>query len=453
MFKKIISTVSALAIAATIAPAAFAEEETGGISIMYNGSYMEFDDVAPELINDRTMLPFRKILETMGAEVTYDEATDTAKAVRGDTTVEFTLTGTTVTITNNGEVSTIEMDVAPVLKNDRTLVPVRFMSEALSMNVGWDDESQTVYIVDMEKYLDDIKEGAPKFYELLSVANAQPSEYVSDMTIDFSLNSETKEPNEEAEASVIELSAAIKNNKLNDVNVITLNGDLKSNADDSFSSLTSGDMLEIEDLALTTVALDDKIYMQTNMFEKLSDANPSSGKLLAAAVFVNDETWLRIERSDIEEGKFDDISTIDMIETIADMSFTGMVSGLIPSGDITQEQAWTIDIALTWIAANEQYLTVTKTGDNSYTYSFDMPDEYGTAMTISGTIVNGIETEYSASMQFNVDTSQESPEAYDIIDMSVSVTSKLDTSATPTVPEYDTSADNISLYLTLAGMM
>jgi hypothetical protein len=42
---------------------------------------------------------------------------------------------------------TVIMDVAPKIENQRTLVPLRFISEALGAEVGWDDKTKTVTIV------------------------------------------------------------------------------------------------------------------------------------------------------------------------------------------------------------------------------------------------------------------------------------------------------------------
>ncbi len=119
------------------------------VKVLINGQTVMFD-VSPQLINDRTMVPMRKIFEDVGAVVEWDDATQTvtAKRVTSDswdiTTTEVKLTIGEKTIYINGVPQ--EIDVAPVVIDDRTLVPVRFISEALGAKVEWLDESQVVKI-------------------------------------------------------------------------------------------------------------------------------------------------------------------------------------------------------------------------------------------------------------------------------------------------------------------
>lgn len=79
----------------------------------------------------RTMVPFRVLGETFGAEVNWDQDTQTVTYTYGDT--ELTMTIGEETYTVNGTEKT--MDTAPVLSGDRTYVPVRFVGEALGYTV------------------------------------------------------------------------------------------------------------------------------------------------------------------------------------------------------------------------------------------------------------------------------------------------------------------------------
>ena len=79
----------------------------------------------------RTMVPFRVLGETFGAEVNWDQDTQTVTYTYGDT--ELTMTIGEETYTVNGTEKT--MDTAPVLSGDRTFVPVRFVGEALGYTV------------------------------------------------------------------------------------------------------------------------------------------------------------------------------------------------------------------------------------------------------------------------------------------------------------------------------
>ena len=125
----------------------------GGISVQLNGEAMAFTDAAPEITNDRTFLPFRAVLEAIGAEVGYDAETSTVSAKRDGVDLSMVLGQNTAAVTQDGQTRTVEMDVAAYVKNGRTYVPVRFVAEAFGCNVGWDANSRTVIIVDVETLL------------------------------------------------------------------------------------------------------------------------------------------------------------------------------------------------------------------------------------------------------------------------------------------------------------
>ena len=87
----------------------------------------------------RTMVPFRVLGETFGAEVNWDQDTQTVTYTYGDT--ELTMTIGEETYTVNGTEKT--MDTAPVLSGDRTFVPVRFVGEALGYTVTALQDTET----------------------------------------------------------------------------------------------------------------------------------------------------------------------------------------------------------------------------------------------------------------------------------------------------------------------
>lgn len=111
------------------------------IKVAIDGEYVEFD-VQPQLINNRTMVPLRAIFEALGAEVDWDESTQTVIAMKDDITVTATIGSTKMYIDDEERT----MDVAPMLLNGRTLVPVRFVAEAFECEVFWSDEDYSVYI-------------------------------------------------------------------------------------------------------------------------------------------------------------------------------------------------------------------------------------------------------------------------------------------------------------------
>lgn len=113
----------------------------GAIGLVVDGQQLVLD-VEPQVVQQRTLVPLRAIFEELGATVTWDQATQTARAVKGSDTVQITLNSTTAYV--NGEAQTL--DVPAMAIDGRTLVPVRFVSEALDAQVDWLQDTQTVRI-------------------------------------------------------------------------------------------------------------------------------------------------------------------------------------------------------------------------------------------------------------------------------------------------------------------
>ncbi len=127
-----------LIIALMMSTVAFAGNE---IKVAIDGEFVEFD-VKPQLINDRTMVPLRAIFEALGAEVEWVNETQTVIATKDGITVKASIGSTKMYIDDNERI----MDVAPMLIDGRTLVPVRFVAEAFDCDVDWDGESNTVNV-------------------------------------------------------------------------------------------------------------------------------------------------------------------------------------------------------------------------------------------------------------------------------------------------------------------
>lgn len=123
---------------------ALAEEVTVGVEL--NGVRLEFD-VPPQIINGRTMVPVRKIFESLGAEVNWDGETRTVTAKTEERIVVMQIDNTVISV-NSTE---IVLDVPPMIVNDRTLVPVRAASEGLGAVVQWRDETKTVIITTQDE--------------------------------------------------------------------------------------------------------------------------------------------------------------------------------------------------------------------------------------------------------------------------------------------------------------
>lgn len=109
--------------------------------------YADEPSVAPYLDNGRTFVPVRFLSEQMNARVEWDNATETVTISKNGRVVKMQVGSSTYTI--DGQ--TRQMDVPAMYKNEpgkyrRTMVPLRFVSEALGMDVQWDADNRAVIV-------------------------------------------------------------------------------------------------------------------------------------------------------------------------------------------------------------------------------------------------------------------------------------------------------------------
>jgi hypothetical protein len=117
---------------------------TNQIPIYIDGErlYFELSEVAPLIYNDRIMVPVRKIFEKLGAELIWDDATRTITATKGKSTVQMKIGSKSATV--NGKAVTL--DAPPRIEDGRTVVPLRFVSQAFGGKVEWKADTGSAYI-------------------------------------------------------------------------------------------------------------------------------------------------------------------------------------------------------------------------------------------------------------------------------------------------------------------
>ncbi len=111
------------------------------IHLFLNGKELKAD-VPPVIINNRTLVPVRIISENLGAHVNWDGSTRQVTVSTDSLTILMGIDYYEVFI--NGQPEPI--DVAPKIINGRTMVPIRFLSEKLNLDVVWDGETRSVYL-------------------------------------------------------------------------------------------------------------------------------------------------------------------------------------------------------------------------------------------------------------------------------------------------------------------
>ncbi|MDR6549072.1 stalk domain-containing protein [Paenibacillus qinlingensis] len=113
------------------------------ISVKIDGQPLTITGAKPLLIKEKTFVPLRDIFEALGAAVQWNQTDNSVTATKGKTTVWLQI-GSRKARVNGTEVA---LEVEPQLVGNFTMVPVRFISEALGANVKWDGTTQTVSIL------------------------------------------------------------------------------------------------------------------------------------------------------------------------------------------------------------------------------------------------------------------------------------------------------------------
>lgn len=111
------------------------------ISVIIDDVRIDYS-VEPVMYNSRINVPLRETFESLGAEVSWDESTLTATAVKDGITVSVK-NGSDELFVNN---RMVKMDTPVIEREDRILISVRYAAEAFGYNVMWDEDSATVTI-------------------------------------------------------------------------------------------------------------------------------------------------------------------------------------------------------------------------------------------------------------------------------------------------------------------
>lgn len=177
--KKLLALMVAFAIVSVSASAAVVEFTIG--DNQYNAEKdgqisARIIEAPPVIENSRTLVPVRAISDAFGMEIGWDEQTRTVSLKNG----EIKLTIGSKTAYSGGE--KITLDVAPSIQNGRTMVPLRFISEALGYNVNFVNATKQVVIDDTQTV---IECGSKKitlaqlreFYNLYKETSRKPEGY------------------------------------------------------------------------------------------------------------------------------------------------------------------------------------------------------------------------------------------------------------------------------------
>ncbi|GKX31185.1 hypothetical protein SH1V18_36650 [Vallitalea longa] len=113
------------------------------LTVTVEGETVDFPDARPFIdANNRTLVPIRFISEALGARVIWHGDLQQVTIIYESKVVELVINKKEISINNQ----TQDMDTQAILKDSRTYVPVRFVSEAMGANVEWDSNNYIVAI-------------------------------------------------------------------------------------------------------------------------------------------------------------------------------------------------------------------------------------------------------------------------------------------------------------------
>ncbi len=115
-------------------------------SMKVNGKNTQIDQgrsTAPVIINGRTLVPIRAIIEAFGGNVNWDEGTRTVTLTMQDDTIHLVIDSSLAYCNNTPST----LDVSPAIINGRTMLPIRYVAQGFNLGVAWNNETRTVYVI------------------------------------------------------------------------------------------------------------------------------------------------------------------------------------------------------------------------------------------------------------------------------------------------------------------
>lgn len=140
--KRILTLLLTIMMLATLSTSYVVAEEISDITVTLDGEKIDFPDAKPYIWKDRTLVPIRFVSEAMNADVSWNGDEQEVTIVKGKDTIISHILSSKATL--NGVMYTF--DVPAMIKEDRTFVPLRFISEMLNCDVDWNEETYTVTI-------------------------------------------------------------------------------------------------------------------------------------------------------------------------------------------------------------------------------------------------------------------------------------------------------------------
>ncbi len=117
--------------------AAMAQNYQQPVRVVIDGDLVQFNGEQPSEADGRVLVPLRGVFEKLGARVNWDPSNQTITARKNGVRVRLTIGELDASINGHDK----RMDIAATLSGGATMVPLRFVSEALGAFVTWDQDN------------------------------------------------------------------------------------------------------------------------------------------------------------------------------------------------------------------------------------------------------------------------------------------------------------------------
>lgn len=330
------------------------------INILYNDSVIQYQDVKPVNTDGRVMIPFRVVLESMGANVEYDDSQRLVTAKKDDIEIKFTLMDDTIYVNKNGEESTVKMDTPMIIVEDRTLVPIRFMSEALGMQVGWDGDTETVLVMDYDDYFDEFESTIPNLIKTAQLG--QNTKYNSE-NLSFEVGLDLIGSKQWDFADVSGEASGVY-----DDNVKSINSSYDITYNDETISFNMDLILNGTD-----------VYIKTDLIEKIAEKTTDASVKAEALLFEGD-TWYKIDIKKVMDALPISESSKKIIEAAmlsgnSDDIIELLKSSISTEGDADFDEVIMLAMQLDAYEEIDKYIEVTEKENGEYSVLIDISEQ------------------------------------------------------------------------------
>lgn len=363
--KKCISLLIGMCFFLTLVTPVYAKDNS--IHVQLNGENISFD-VAPKMVNNRIMVPMRAVFEKLGSRVDWDSQTGIITATYDETVIKLTLNSRYASVTKGGAESLLQLDSAPSIVDGRTLVPVRFVSESLGKQVGWDEANRTVVIIDYSHFVNALETQASNFYEYLNnqyeVVNTGEMKSLTDVSFKYI---PSDDPGQTVSGEVNANLNAKLNKKSGSMDVVVKITGLQE--------VLKGSGLEnYDNISFNIFADNNSFYVKSNLFPLLEQFNIRPGN-----------KWIK---ADIADLKIPDVKTFQDLKEMQNKKSTEQILNSLKNipmeldgNSFAEAQALFDAVA---ILVDNNHFTVTNNGDvKLYTWNINKEDLVDVVLNIN----------------------------------------------------------------------